>query len=227
MVGVDVGLCSFAVLSDGTRVEPVRALERKLALLRRRSRQQSRKQRGSRNRQKSAMRLAKLHGRIAQVRRDAIHKLTTVLAKTKSVVVVEDLSVRNLMRWRRLARAMGDAAWSELRRQLEYKCRWYGSELLVAPRDFPTTRRCARCGAVRRHLALADRRFPCAVCGLECDRDLNAARNLAWYGQFGRNLLREPRANACGDWLCGGRGSFPVYEHLVEEAGSVEGNKRP
>ena len=174
-VGVDLGLASFLVLSDGTRVEAPRPLARVLRLLRRRSKQLSRKQKGSRNHAKAALRLARLH------RRDFLHKVTTWLAKAKPVIVVEDLGVRGLGRGR-LSRSVADAGWGAFRRMLEYKARWHGSQLIVAPRGFPSTRRCARCGQVGPRLPLSCRVFRCAACGLVLDRDLNAALNLRAYG---------------------------------------------
>jgi len=187
-VGIDLGLNCFAVLSDGSKIESPKALEKNLERLRRRSKTHSRKRKGSNNRRKSAIRLARLHQKIRNLRIDAIHKATTRLAKTKSVIVVEDLSVRNMMRNRYLARSISDAGWVEFRRQLAYKCKWYGSELVVAPRNFPSTRRCSRCGVVGPRLDLSCRLFRCKACGFALDRDENAARNLEWYGQFGRNL---------------------------------------
>ena len=179
VVGVDLGLNCFAVLSDGTRVESPKPLARSLRRLRRRSRAHSRKQRDSVNQAKAAMALARLHRRIRNQRRDFLHKLTTGLAKTKSVIVVEDLSVAGMVRNRRLARSIADAGWSEFRRMLAYKTVWYGSQLVVGPRFFPSSKTCSACGAVKSNLSLAERTYRCDSCGLEMDRDLNAALNLA------------------------------------------------
>lgn len=188
VVGIDLGLSKFAVLSDGAECEAPKPLQRSLERLRRLSRAHSRKRKGSNNRRKSARKLARLYVRIRNVRADWIHKATTRLAKTKSVIVVEDLSVRTMIRHRWLSRSIADAGWGEFRRQLEYKARWYGSELVVAPRDFPSTRRCSRCAFVNPCFDLSRRVFVCQGCGFTLGRDLNAARNLQWYGQFGRNL---------------------------------------
>jgi len=205
VVGIDLGLDCFAVLSDGTRIESPKALERNLDRLRRRSKAHSRKAKGSNNRRKSAMWLAKLHREIRNIRTDAIHKMTTALAKTKSMIVVEDLAVRNMVRNRHLARSISDAGWAEVKRQLGYKCGWYGSELVTAPGNFPSTRRCSRCGIVGPRLDLSVRVFRCGSCSLGLDRDENAARNLEWYGQFGRNLPSWQKV--CGDSAGGGTGS--------------------
>lgn len=204
-VGVDLGLEAFATLSDGTRIEAPKPLKTALDRLRRRSRQHSRKQKGSRNRRKAALRLARLHRRIRNTRTDWLHKLTTTLAKTKLVIVVEDLSVRGMIRNRRLARSISDAGWHEFRRMLDYKTKWYGSELRVIGRFQPSSRTCSACNAYHQTLTLADRTLVCHECGHTEHRDLNAARNIL---AFGMNHGTESssgtgaghaRDNACGD----------------------------
>jgi putative transposase len=194
VVGVDLGINTFAVLSNGTCVEAPKPLKHVQDLLARRQRQHARKHNGSANRRKSVMCLARLHRRVKNVRNDFIHKLTTNLAKTKSVIVVEDLSVRNMMGNRGLARSIADAGWGEFRRQLAYKTAWYGSRLVVAPKFFPSSKTCGQCGHVKFSLPLSERTFTCDACGLEIDRDLNAAQNLE---QLVTRSSRE--SNACGD----------------------------
>ena len=179
VVGVDRGIHTFAVCSDGTSIQSPRALERSLRKLRRRGRAVSRKQHGSRNRAKATLALARCHRRIRNQRVDALHKATTALAKAKSVIVVEDLHVAGMMRNRRLARAVSDQGWAEFHRQLAYKCHWHGSRLVVAPRYFPSSKLCSSCGLAKAVLPLYVRVFRCHTCGLAIDRDLNAARNLA------------------------------------------------
>ena len=193
VVGVDLGLSSFAALSDGTRLQSPKALERSLRRLQRASRAHSRKQRGSHNRRKSAMRLARLHRRIRNQRQDFLHQATTALAKTKSVIVVEDLNVRGMVRNRRLARHIADAGWSEFRRLLAYKTVWYGSQVLLAPRFFASSKTCSDCGAVKADLTLSERVFRCEACDLVMDRDLNAALNLAKVAGSSPETV-----NACG-----------------------------
>jgi putative transposase len=179
VVGVDLGITSFAVCSDGTTIESPRALERSLRTLRRRGRAVSRKQRGSRNRAKAVVGLARAHRRIRNQRLDGLHKATTALARAKSVIVVEDLHVAGMVRNRRLARAIADQGWAEFHRQLSYKTTWYGSRLLVAPRFYPSSKTCSGCGLIKADLPLSVRVFCCPACGLVLDRDVNAARNLA------------------------------------------------
>ncbi|MER3401678.1 MAG: transposase, partial [Thermoflexus sp.] len=139
------------------------------------------------------------------IRQDFLHQVTTWLAKTKPVMVVEDLGVRGLGRGR-LSQSVADAGWGAFRRMLAYKTRWYGSQLIVAPRGFPSTRRCARCGQVGPRLPLSCRVFRCAACGLELDRDLNAALNLRLYGLATPNgpTGSSPGRDACGDPSGGG-----------------------
>lgn len=215
VVGVDRGLKTFAMLSDGTRFDHPRALGRDLRKLRRLSRAHSRKQKGSENRKKSALRLARLHRRIRNRRRDFLHKTTTELTRTKRVIVVEDLDVHNLSRNRRLARHIADAAWGEFARMLTYKTNWYGSVLIVADREFPSSKTCSSCGSVRAKLSLAERVFSCTGCGIVLDRDLNAAVNLA--------RLAEPVAvsstetqNACGGGRFMATGQVPRSEAGTE-----------
>jgi putative transposase len=128
---------------------------------------------------KSAAGLARLHRRIRCQRKDFRHKATTDLAKSKSVIVVEDLSVQGMIRNRHLSRSIADAGWGEFRRMLEYKTQWYGSRLIVAPRFYQSTKTCSACDHVRDMMPLGERVFRCEACGTEIDRDLNAARNLA------------------------------------------------
>jgi putative transposase len=179
VVGIDRGITTFAVCSDGTTIAGPRPLERNLRRLRRRGRAVSRKQPGSRNRARAALALARCHRRVRNQRTDALHKATTALAKAKSVLVVEDLHVAGMIRNRHLARAISDQGWGEFHRQLGYKATWYGSRLLVAPRFSPSSKRCSGCGLVKADLPLRVRVFACTACGLILDRDVNAARNLA------------------------------------------------
>jgi putative transposase len=179
VIGVDLGIHRFATCSDGMWIEGHRALERSLRRLRPRGRAVSRKQWGSRNRAKAALALARAHRRIRNRRIDALHKATTRLARAKSVIVVEDLHIAGMVRNRHLARSISDQGWGEFHRQLAYKTRWYGSMLLVAPRLYPSSKRCSGCGVVKADLPLKMRVFCCQGCGLVLDRDVNAARNLA------------------------------------------------
>jgi putative transposase len=194
-VGVDLGVKRLAVLSDGEVVANPAHLSRYARRIARLQKQCSRrrgpaKQRGpSRRWQSSKAKLARAHVKVANARLDGLHKLTTRLAKTYGTVVVEDLAVAGMTKsakgsghWRGKAglnRSVLDASPAELRRQLSYKCTWYGSELVVADRWYPSSRTCSGCGLVKIKLALSERTFCCEHCGLAIDRDANAAANLA------------------------------------------------
>ena len=201
-IGLDVGLSSLVVGSDGSRLPPPKPLVRSLKRLQRLARRCANKRIGSANRRKSASKLAKLHYRVACQRSDVLHKATTRLAKTKSVIVVETLNVSGMLKNRSLARGIADASWSELVRQLTYKCEWYGSRLVKADRFFPSTKTCSGCGTVKDAVPLSERVYCCDGCGLVIDRDLNAAKNLLKLATAS-SVGRGPRPKACGDRLFG------------------------
>ncbi|MBO0789936.1 MAG: transposase [Ktedonobacteraceae bacterium] len=186
VLGVDLGIKTLATLSDGHAFDNPKALRVRLKQLRRMSRAHSRKQKGSANRKKYARKLAKLHARIANIRRDALHKATsTIVAKTKPdserprAIVLEDLNVGGMLKNRKLSRAIADVGFYEFRRQIEYKARDAGGEVLFASRWEPSSKTCSSCGTVRETLGLNERVFVCEDCGYVTDRDDNAARNLA------------------------------------------------
>jgi len=178
VVGVDVGVSHLATVSDGTFVNNPRTQRRFDKKLKRLQRSLSRKQQDSMNRGKARRRLAQCHYRVSCIRRDALHKATTMLAKTKSVIAVEDLGARTMMKNHRLAASVADASFGEFYRMLQYKVRWYGSTIVKAERFFPSTKRCSTCGVVKTEVPLSQRTFRCDACGAEMDRDLNAALNL-------------------------------------------------
>jgi len=199
VAGVDLGLSSFATLSDGTPIDAPKPLAKRLRLLKRRSQQLSRKEKGSNNSKKAALALARLHRKVKNLRRDFLHQLTTWLARTKPVVVVEDLNVKGLSRGP-LSRSVADVGWGTFLRTLEYKAKWYGATLIVAPRSFPSSRLCSSCGHLHGKMPLSQRVFRCEACGLEMDRDLNAALNLRAYGLA---HLTGPTASSAGSHACG------------------------
>ncbi|GAB3831680.1 IS607 family element RNA-guided endonuclease TnpB [Dactylosporangium cerinum] len=186
-VGVDVGIRHLAVLSTGEFVANPRHLDTAQTRLRALGRALSRKQGPDRRTgrvpsqrwRRASARLGRAHARVADLRRDGLHKLTTRLACTYGTVVVEDLHVAGMLRNRRLARHIADAGFAEFRRQLAYKTVWNGGRLVVADRWYPSSKTCSRCGAVKAKLPLRERTYTCTSCGLVLDRDVNAARNLA------------------------------------------------
>jgi putative transposase len=187
-VGVDRGLAAFAVVATPSgaevgRFESPKPLQRNMVGLRRQSRVVSRAQGGSRNRARAVRRLSRRHARIANARRSFLHEVSIQLVKTHDRLCMEDLVVANLIRNKYLARAIGDAAWTEFARQLGYKAAWFGAELVVCDRWFPSTKTCSGCGRGGFRMGLGERIFSCGDCGLVMDRDRNAAANLAAWAE--------------------------------------------
>jgi putative transposase len=178
VVGIDLGITHLATLSDGTVIPNPRHLKRRLKKLKRLHRMVSRRKKGGTNRKKAVRKLAKLHRQIKQQRCNTLHQVTTRLARTKSVLVIEDLHVSGTLKNHHLAQAIGDVGFYEFKRQLLYKASWYGARVLLADRWEPSSKRCSSCGWLDADLTLADRIFHCQQCGLVLDRDLNAAINL-------------------------------------------------
>ena len=210
-VGVDLGIDHLATVSDGTAIENPRALTRHLRKLQHLQREASRKNRGSHNKEKAKRRLSRCHAKAADLRKDALHKATSWLARTKPVIAVEELRPANMLRNHSLARSLSDASFGEFVRQLEYKCRWYGSRLVKADPFYPSTKRCSCCGNVKVEMPLSERTYRCDECGLVLDRDLNASRNLATVAASSAET-----ENACGE-----RRSMPVT------AGASQGIRNP
>ena len=187
-VGVDRGLHALAVAgsSDGVevlRLDNPRALRRGLPRLRRLSQAVSRKKKGSRNHQKAVARLGRQHARIRDRRRHVLHQVSNQLVKTHARLVLEDLNITGMTTNRKLSRAISDAAWGELARQITYKQAWRSGQVMVADRWFPSSKTCSGCATLRTDLTLKDRVFACGSCGLVMDRDLNAAVNLAAWAE--------------------------------------------
>jgi putative transposase len=176
-VGVDLGVKTLAVLSSGEAVEGPKPHRILLKRLRRLNQSLSRKVKGSANWRKAKTKLARLHKRIADIRTDAAHKLTTRLATGFDAIAIEDLNVKGMVENRRLARSVMDGGFFELRRQIEYKAKMTGSNVVVVDRWFPSSKTCSSCGKIH-DMPLSARRMVCG-CGNDIDRDLNAARNLA------------------------------------------------
>ena len=177
VVGIDAGVTTLVALSSGEKVTNPRHERNDRVRLARTQRAHARKQRGSANREKARRRVARVHARITDRRRDHLHKLTTRLVRENQAVVIEDLQVRNMLGNHSLARAISDAAWQELRTMLEYKCRWYGRDLVVVDRWLPSSKVCSACGALRDRMPLNVREWTCR-CGATHDRDVNAARTI-------------------------------------------------
>ncbi|MGZ3143693.1 RNA-guided endonuclease InsQ/TnpB family protein [Lentzea chajnantorensis] len=189
VVGVDVGLTALVTLSTGEKVSNPRLERRDRFRLAKAQRSLSRKQIGSANREKARQVVARVHARTADRRRDLLHKLTTRLVRENQTIVIEDLGVAHMLRSGRLAKAISDASWAQLRFMLEYKAAWYGREVVVIDRWFPSSKTCSACGLRREVLPLDVRQWICR-CGAVHDRDVNAAKNI---------LAAGLAVAACGD----------------------------
>ena len=208
-IGVDLGVKDAVVLSDGTRLTGPKPLKKALHTIKKRQRKHSRKIKGSSNRRRSAICLARLHRRIKNQRKDFLHKVTSNIVSRAKTVVIEDLNVRGMLKNHKLARAISDIGFYEFRRQLEYKCQMNNVNLVLADRWFPSTKLCRHCGCLR-DMPLSERTFNCD-CGHVEDRDVNAAQNLRTLG------LR-------GTYACGQKGSghrlLVGDETSLDEAGT-------
>jgi putative transposase len=177
VVGIDVGLDHPLTLSTGEKIGNPRHERRDRAALAKAQRALCRKQKGSSNRAKARIRVARVHARITDRRTDFLHKVTTRLVRENQALVIEDLAVSNMVGNRRLARAISDAGWRQFRQQLEYKASWYGRDVIAVDRWFPSSKLCSVCGVLAPTMPLHLRTWTCA-CGTTHDRDVNAARNI-------------------------------------------------
>jgi putative transposase len=178
VVGVDAGITSLVTLSTGEKIANPRHERRDRDRLAVAQRRLARTQKGSANRDKARLKVARVHARISDRRKEFLHKLTTRLVRDNQAVVIEDLSVRNMIRNHHLARAISDAAWRQMRTMLEYKCQWYGRDLVVTGRWYPSSTTCSACGHQGGPLPLNVREWDCVTCGTRHDRDINAAVNI-------------------------------------------------
>ncbi|MBN3945977.1 MAG: IS200/IS605 family element transposase accessory protein TnpB [Nostoc sp. NMS7] len=178
LVGVDLGISSLVALSTGEKIANPKGFKVKKAKLRKAQKTLSRKHQRSNNRHKARVKVAKVHAQISDARNDFLHKLTTRLVRENQLIAVEDLSVKNMVKNRKLALSISDASWSELVRQLEYKCDWYGRTFVKIDRWFPSSKRCGHCGHIVDKLPLNIREWDCPKCGTHHDRDINASKNI-------------------------------------------------
>ena len=178
-VGIDLGLKEFAVCSNGDRFDNpknLRKYEKKLAKL---QKDLSRKAKGSNNRYKARLKVAKLHQRIANQRKDFLHKLSTKIISENQVIVLEDLRVKNMLQNHKLAKVISEVSWAEFRTMLEYKASWNGREIVIAPSNYASSQLCSKCGYKNSDVKnLELRKWTCPKCGAKHDRDINASINL-------------------------------------------------
>ena len=177
-IGLDVGITSLIATSDGDKIANPKHFKKLRKKLKKKQKALARKHSGSNNRQKARVQVAKIHAQITDARQDFLHKLTTQLTRENQTIVVEDLAPKNMVKNHKLALAISDASWGELIRQLAYKCQWYGRELIKIDRWFPSSKRCGNCGHIVDKLPLNIRDWECPKCGVNHDRDINAANNI-------------------------------------------------
>lgn len=201
MVGMDLGLKDAAILSDGEKIPNptyLRKAEKKLAKA---QRAMAKKQKGSANRAKARQKVARLHAKVQDCRRDFLQKLTTRLVRENQVISAESLSVKNMLRHPTLAKAISDVGWGELVRQLQYKAQWYGRSFVQIDKWYPSSKRCSSCGHVREKLELDIRSWVCPECNSHHDRDINAAQNILSAGLAilaGAEVLRQHEKSTAG-----------------------------
>lgn len=182
MVGIDLGLKSFATLSGSIVIDNIKFFREKQSEIVKIQRHLSRKKKGSNRYRKNKLRIARLHNKIANKRNYFLHSVITYLADNYDVICIEDLNVSGMLSNHKLAKAISDTSFYQFRSMLEYKCNWYGKELVVIDRFYPSSKTCSKCGWKKEDLTLSDRVFKCENCGMEIDRDLNAAINIKRVG---------------------------------------------
>ncbi len=215
-IGIDLGISSLLTTSDGQKVANPKHFNKLYKKLRRAQKSRSRKVKGSKNREKARVQVARIQSQIADTRRDHTHKLTTQLIRENQTIVVEDLAVKNMVKNHKLARAISDANWGEIVRQLTYKAEWYGRELIKIDRWFPSSKRCSNCGHIvekrcdpgrvsrpreraPREVPLNIREWDCPQCGTHHDRDINASINILRMGtRVGERRKGTPTKKAAG-----------------------------
>jgi len=177
-IGIDLGITSLIVDSKGKKITNPKHFKKHRKRLKKAQKNLARKQKGSKNREKARIKVAKIHLEISDSRKDFLHKLTTRLVRENQVIAVESLAVKNMVKNHKLALAISDSGWSELIRQLDYKCRWYGRKLVEIDRWFPSSKRCNSCGHIVEKMTLNIREWQCPNCGVNHDRDINASKNI-------------------------------------------------
>ncbi|UXE61815.1 MAG: transposase [Woronichinia naegeliana WA131] len=177
-IGIDLGITSLIADSNGKKITNPKHFKKHRKRLKKAQKNLARKQKGSKNREKASIKVAKIHLEISDARKDFLHKLTTRLVRENQVIAVESLAVKNMVKNHKLALAISDSGWSELIRQLDYKCRWYGRKLVEIDRWFPSSKRCNSCGHIVEKMPLNIREWQCPKCGTNHDRDINASKNI-------------------------------------------------
>lgn len=188
-IGIDLGLKSFLVTSNGEKINPPKFLYKSEKKLKRLQQLLSRKVKGSKNRNKARIKVALMHEKIHNQRNDFLHKLSNRLVSENQAIFTEDLNVKGIMANRHLAKSVSDASWSEFIRQVKYKSNWYGTQFYQVDRFFPSSKKCNHCGDINDLLVLADREWVCKKCNQVHDRDINSAKNILQFGKLNINKV--------------------------------------
>lgn len=208
ILGVDLGIKELAITSEGETFENPKAYKSHLKKLQRYQRMISRRVKGSKNKQKSITKLSRVHKRVADIRNDTVHKLTTSLVKAKpKVIVIETLKPKNMSKNHKLAQSVLDSSFGKIKDALKYKCAWNGIHLIMAPTFYASSKYCSVCGHKHNELKLSDREWTCGNCGTHLDRDVNAAKNLQYYALWlmdkhigeSQSTVSSTESYACGD----------------------------
>ena len=199
-IGIDLGIKEFAVMSDNTKVENLKLINKYEVKLKREQRKLSKRKEivkisnkklsDSKNYQKQKKKIAKIHNKIRNKRKDFINKLSTDIINNHDIICIEDLNIKGMLKNHKLARSISDVSWNAFVRQLEYKANWYGRKIVRVPRFYPSSKTCSCCGNVKETLKLSERIYHCECCGLEIDRDYNASINIL---RKGLEILKEEK----------------------------------
>lgn len=177
-VGIDLGLKDFVITSDGKKFKNNRYTKKYARELKKAQQHLSRKQKGSNGFEKQKLKVAKFHEKIANCRLDTLHKVSHQLVNENDLIVCEDLNVKGMLKNHRLSKHIADASWGMFVNLLQYKCDWYGKELIKVNRFYPSSKTCGNCGWINQELKLSDREWTCKSCGVKHDRDINASKNI-------------------------------------------------
>jgi len=226
MVAIDMGLKDFAVIVDSEgniqKISHPKWITKMEKRIKREQRKLARKQKGSKNREKQRIKLAKLHEKLRNQREDFLHKLSKAIISENQAVVVEGLNIKGLLSNGNLSKQIADSSWSKFLQFLYYKAQLYGREIIEVDTFYPSSKLCSVCGYKKEDLRLSNREWICPVCGTKHDRDVNAGLNLLRYGltHLTGGRVGTTQTQACGDCSGGGMEVIPVYEPSVAEAGS-------
>lgn len=214
IVGIDIGVKDLVICSDKTVFTNPKYTNRYQTILKKLQQHHSRKQKGSNNKNKARIKVAKIHAKISNSRKDNINKITTSLAKNNDVIVMESLRPKNMVKNRKLSKCISDASFGEIRRQLEYKAIWYGRAIVNIGTFYPSSKTCSSCGFINQNLTLADRSWECPQCATKLDRDFNASINILQEGI--RNI-----SSGTGDYTCGADVSLDSIKQLAMKQEAV------